>query len=264
VITSPSVFGRSTFDFPDGVAKPGFTSQNFMSQEDLFTLLQLDEVKDRSTGRGVVVAVIDTGVDKTHPDLSGKFWQSARDDADISDFIDKDNDPTEVWGDPETTIAGHGTFIARIITLLAPDCLIMPIRAVGPDGIGDSFIVATAVKYATDHGADVINLSLGSPEPSPLLESAIADARKHGVFVVAAVGNDNTEKPAQYPSSSEDVLAVAAMELTGKKASFSNFGIHVDVCAPGSQLISAFPVEHKGDAAAFARWSGTSFAAPFA
>ncbi len=281
VVTTPSLFARSTMSFPDGFAKTGLTAQDFMSQTALFNLLHLVDVNRRSTGKGVVVALIDTGVDRTHPDLTGKMWTDMRQGGDPGpdsvdndgdgllddfrgwDFVDNDNDPTEARGaNPETTIVGHGTFIARIVTLLAPDCRIMPIRAFGPDGIGDAFLVATAIKYATDHGANVINLSLGSPDFSPLMQDAIDDARSHGVFLVAAVGNDNSEKEPQYPSSADDVLAVAAIDLTDHKASFSNFGSHVDVCAPGSQLISAFP----GDPgqAAYAKWSGTSFAAPFA
>ncbi|HWC78281.1 MAG TPA: S8 family serine peptidase, partial [Blastocatellia bacterium] len=281
VVTSPALFGRSIFEFPDGFAEPGYTAANFLSQQDLFNLLQLEEVNQRSSGRGATVAVIDTGVDTTHPDLIGKLWRDLRTGADLPgdnvdtdgdgllddfqgwDFVGNDNDPTEGWGDPDTTVAGHGTFIARIITLLAPGARVMPLRVSGPDGVADAFVVATAVKYATDHGAHVINLSLGSPEVSPLLQAAIEDARQHGVFVVAAVGNDNNETPQQYPASSEDVLAVASIDLTSKKSHFSNFGTHVDVCAPGSQLISAFPSLPPGQAS-FARWSGTSFAAPFA
>ena len=281
VVTTPSLFARSTMSFPDGFAKTGLTIQDFSSQTDLFNLLHLGDVSRRSTGRGVVVALIDTGVDRKHPDLSGKMWTDTRQGGDTGpdskdndvdglvddyrgwDFIDNDNDPIEERDNPETTIVGHGTFIARIVTLLAPDCRIMAIRAFGKDGIGDAFLVATAIKYATDHGADVINLSLGSPEFSPLMQDAIVDARNHGVCLVAAVGNDNSDKVPQYPSSADEVLAVAATDVHDIKASFSNFGSHVDVSAPGSQLISAFPGDPPGQAA-YAKWSGTSFAAPFA
>ena len=137
----------------------------------------------------------------------------------------------------------------------------MPVRAFPASGVSDAFTVAAAVKYAADHGAEVINLSLGAPQPSDLLLDAILDARKRGITVVAAVGNDGTETSPQFPSSSEEVMAVAAIELTGHKASFSNFGSHVDVCAPGVRLISTFPGNREGD---YARWSGTSFAAPLA
>jgi hypothetical protein len=141
--------------------------------------------------------------------------------------------------------------------MLAPDSRILPIRAFASDGLGDAFTVAAAVKYAADHGADVINLSLGSPVESELLKDAIRDARERGITLVAAVGNDNDDKQPQFPSSSAEVMAVAAVNLEDTKARFSNFGPHVDVAAPGTRLISAYPD------GGYAAWSGTSFAAPF-
>src|SRR6185295_17592483 len=129
------------------------------------------------------------------------------------------------------------------------------------EGVSDAFTVAAAVKYAADHGADVINLSLGSSQPSELLQSAITDARARGITLVAAVGNDGIEGNPQFPSILSEVMAVAAIELNGAKTSFSNFGGHVDVCAPGARLVSTFPGHREGE---YARWSGTSFAAPLA
>lgn len=137
----------------------------------------------------------------------------------------------------------------------------MSVRAFPADGVSDAFTVAAAVKYAADHGATVINLSLGSSEPSELLQNAIVDARARGITIVAAAGNDNDENTPQFPSSLTEVMAVAAIELSGQKAPFSNFGSHVDVSAPGVRLVSTFPGHREGD---YARWSGTSFAAPLA
>nr|AIA13803.1 Subtilase family [uncultured bacterium] len=146
VVTSPSLLARVTVSFPDGFAKPGFTLADFESQNALFDLLRLEEVKQRSRGRDVVVAVIDTGIDYTHPALAMNLWKDARSNADIDndridndgdglvddahgwDFVDNDNDPMETAADPETTVAGHGTFIAGIITTLAPECRILPRR----------------------------------------------------------------------------------------------------------------------------------------
>ena len=105
--------------------------------------------------------------------------------------------------------------------MLAPDSRILPIRAFSSDGLGDAFTVAAAVKYAADHGADVINLSLGSPVESGLLKDAISDARERGITLVAAVGNDNDDKQPQFPSSSAEVMAVAAVNLEDTKARFS-------------------------------------------
>ena len=126
--------------FPDGFAKPGFTLADFQSQSALFDLLRLEEVKRRSRGRDVVVAVIDTGIDYAHPALAANLWKDARSNADIEDdfidndgdglvddargwdFVDNDNDHMETAADPETTVAGHGTFITGIIATIATEC----------------------------------------------------------------------------------------------------------------------------------------------
>jgi Subtilase family len=271
VVTNPSLFARSTVSFPDGFAAPGLTNADFSAQQRLFELLKLEEVNLRSRGAGALVAVIDSGVDRSHPALAANLWTNPGEQPDGIDndgdglvddtngwnFVDDNNDPSESAGDPQTTVAGHGTFIAGLITMLAPDCSIMPIRAFPPTGMSDAFTVAAAVKYAADHGAAVINLSLGSSEPSGLLASAILDARQRGITVVAAVGNDDSEADPQFPSTLAEVIATTAIDLGGHKASFSNFGSHVDVSAPGVSLISTYP-------GGYARWSGTSFAAPFA
>lgn len=275
IVSSPGLFGRSTTSFPDGYAAPGLTVAAFNAQQGLFDLLKLEDVSLRSRGAGTVVAIIDTGVDRTHPALATHMWTNSReradgvdndgnglvDDIDGWNFVDSNNDTAEKPDDPLTTVAGHGTFIAGLVALVAPECRIMPVRAFPADGISDAFTVAAAVKYAADHGADVINLSLGSSEPSELLQEAIVDARARGITIVAAVGNDDSKTNPQFPSSLAEVMAVAAIELSGQKASFSNFGGHVDVCAPGAGLVSTFPGHREGE---YARWSGTSFAAPLA
>lgn len=276
VVTSPTnLFGRSTQGFPEGFARPGLALADYQSQQALFDLLKLEEVHLRSRGEGAVVAIIDTGIDRTHPDLVSRLWKDDRRNKDVEgdgidndadgliddvrgwDFVGNDNDPVETVGNPDETVAGHGTFIAGLVAMLAPDSRILAIRAFASDGLGDAFTVAAAVKYAADHGADVINLSLGSPVQSELLTDAIRDARERGITLVAAVGNDNDDKQPQFPSSSAEVMAVAAVNLEDTKARFSNFGPHVDVAAPGTRLISAYPD------GGYAAWSGTSFAAPF-
>ncbi|HJQ71392.1 MAG TPA: S8 family serine peptidase [Blastocatellia bacterium] len=276
VVTSPTnLFGRSTQGFPEGFARPGLSLVDYQSQQALFDLLKLEEVRLRSRGEGALVAIIDTGVDRTHPYLVSRLWRDDRRNKDIEgnridndadglvddfrgwDFVGNDNDPAETAGNPNETVAGHGTFIAGLVAMLAPESRMLPIRAFGANGLGDAFTVAAAVKYAADHGADVINLSLGSPVESELLKEAIKDARERGITLVAAVGNDNDGEHPQFPSSSAEVMAVAAVNLEGTKARFSNFGPHVDVTAPGTRLISAYPD------GGYAAWSGTSFAAPF-
>jgi len=276
-VVKSTLFGRSLQGFPGGFALTGKTITDFQAQQPLFDLIRLNEAQLRSKGRGVVVAIIDTGIDWSHPLLSQRVWIDDRTNADLVDdldndndgllndfrgwdFLDNDNDPTDEAGDPDTTVSGHGTFIAGLIAHIAPECRILPVRAFGPDGVADVFTVASAIKYASDHGANVINLSLGSPEAHPLLVDAINYAKERRAVLVAATGNENSAVP-QYPSSSDDVLAVSAIDLSNLKAAFSNFGAHVDVTAPGVGIISAFP---DGTAEGYAQWSGTSFAAPFA
>jgi hypothetical protein len=275
-VSNPSLFARATVSFPDGFAIPGLSFDDFEAQQDLFALLKLQSVHLRSKGAGAVVAVVDTGIATSHPYVEGHLWSNSGEVAndnldndgnglvdDVSgwNFVEGNGNIVEMPDDPIATVAGHGTFIGGLIALLAPDCRIMPVRAFPPDGISDAFTVAAAVKYATDQGANVINLSLGSSEPSDLLEAAILDARARGITVVAAVGNDGHDKDPQFPSLMTEVMAVAAIDNGSKKAYFSNYGEHVDVCAPGFKLISAFPWRQEDQ---FAIWSGTSFAAPLA
>jgi hypothetical protein len=277
LISNPTVFARSIVSFPDTFAAPGKTFADFQSQQPLFDLIRLNEAQLRSRGKGVVVAIIDTGVDWSHPLLSQHIWTDDRTNADLVDqidndedgllndfrgwdFLENDNNPMDEPGDPRTTVAGHGTFIAGLISHIAPECRILPVRAFPPDGVADVFTVASAIKYAADHGANVINLSLGTPEAHPLLVDAINYAKERGAILIAATGNENSSIP-QYPSSADDVLAVSAIDIYNHKANFSNFGLHVDVTAPGVGIISAFPSNSPDD---YAQWSGTSFAAPFA
>jgi hypothetical protein len=282
VVASPlNVFGRSHQSFPDGYVELGHTRNEYLSQVQLADLLNLPDAQIRSMGKGVVVAVIDTGIDRSHPDLAGRLWSDLRDTGDKPgdnidndgdglvddsfgwDFADNDNNPGESAGDPTETVAGHGTFIAGLIALVAPECQIMPVRAFYPDGTSDAFTVAQAIKYSADHGASVINLSFGSPEATQVMVDAIDYAHQKGAVLVAAVGNDNSESNPQYPATSLNALAVAAIDLASHKAQFSNFGSEVDVDAPGLRITSTYPSGDDG-APGYAVWSGTSFAAPFA
>ncbi|HJQ67543.1 MAG TPA: S8 family serine peptidase [Blastocatellia bacterium] len=279
IVMSPtSVFGRATVGFPGGRPSPGLSRVEYVYQRTLRDLLALREAHLRSRGSGVVVAIIDTGVDRTHTALASRLWRDTRQlgevesdgiDNDLDglvddhagwDFIDNDNDPSENASDPETSVAGHGTFIAGLVALVAPDCRILPVRAFTPGGVSNAFTVASAIKYAADHGADVINLSFGSPRKSRVVRDAIKYARQRGAVLVAAAGNEgeNIDKFPQYPAALSPVMSVAAMDEGSIKAGFSNFGKRVSVTALGVGLASAYPGED------YAVWSGTSFAAPLA
>lgn len=281
VMNPPTVLSRSTVGFPDGHATPGRSRAEYISQANLYELLGLGDTHLRSRGAGVIVAVIDTGIDRSHPDLASHIWRENRQSSETEsgsidndrdslindawgwDFVDNDNDPTETAVDPATSVAGHGTFIAGLIALVAPDCKIMPIRAFISDGTSNAFTVAAAIKYAVDHGAKVINLSFGSPKKSSIVRSAIRYARQNGAVLVAAMGNDNedTDDNPQYPANWRDVIGVAAIDAESRKASFSNFGNCVGVDALGVKLTSTYP-GGEGRSADYAMWSGTSFAAP--
>jgi hypothetical protein len=281
VISPTSVFGRATVGFPGGRPSPGLSRADYVAQPALTNLLSLDDAQLRSRGAGIVVAIIDTGVDRTHPDLIARLWKDSRQAGEVEndgsdndedgladdysgwDFIDNDNDPTETAADPETSVAGHGTFIAGLITLVAPECRILPVRAFSSDGVSNAFTIAAAIKYAADHGANVINLSFGSPKKSRIVQDAIKYARQRGAVLVAAVGNEdeNIDRFPQYPAALRHVIGVAAIDQESRKAVFSNYGGDVSVTALGVELASAYPGgdRQSGD---YARWSGTSFAAP--
>ena len=218
--------------------------------------LDLPLARELSTGRGVLVAVLDTGVQLDHPALASQVVAGY-------DFIDDDTVPTDEGngldddGDELVDEAvGHGTHVAGIILLVAPESQIMPLRVLNSDGVGNVFDVAEAMVYATDQGADVINLSLGTNLQSDALQEAAEYARSAGVMVVAAAGNLGSSEP-QYPAADEGVLAVAALDEQRLKTNFSNYGSWVDLSTPGESIYSTYPPDGYG------WWSGTSMATPF-
>jgi subtilisin family serine protease len=150
---------------------------------------------------------------------------------------------------------GHGTFCAGLIAAVAPEAMIMPLRVFDDSGNTDVFTVVRGIRYAVEHGADVINMSFGMTSESSAVKQAIEFALDHGVTVVASAGNNNSSKP-QFPADFEKVMSIAATDLKDKKASFSNFGNSIFVDAPGVNIISAYPGGY------YAIASGTSFSAP--
>jgi thermitase len=195
-------------------------------------------------GLGVTVAVVDTGVDTNHPVFHNV--------APGIDYLGSDTNPMEEGSGPGY---GHGTMVAGIIALVAPQATIMPCRAFDSNGSAKMVDITASINWAVDHGANVLNLRFGVTNDSQLLSKTISNALNQGVVVIASAGNNNTSLP-QYPAAYSGVLAVGASDQYDKKASFSNYGSYVGVAAPGVSIYSSYPNNQ------WAWWSGTSFAAP--
>jgi type VII secretion-associated serine protease mycosin len=219
---------------------------------DLMRLPQAWAVRRDSS---VVVAVIDTGVDLGHPDLAGRLVPG-------HDFVGNDSVPQDE--------NGHGTQVAGVIGAVPDngrgiagvvwDARIMPVRVLDADGYGFDDTIAKGIAWAADHGAKVINLSLGGPQADPVLQSAVHYATRKGALVVVAAGNDGNDA-VQYPAAYPEALAVAATDATGTLTQFSSYGDWVDVAAPGWEVLST-ALRVPGSSAYVAE-SGTSFSAPY-
>ncbi len=212
---------------------------------------------DVVTGTSAVwIAIVDTGVDYTHPDLaSPRLWLGW-------DFVNDDNNPMDDHG--------HGTHVAGIagantnngvgVAGVCWGCDLLAVKVLNASGSGSDSDVASGIRYAADWGATygkrtIINLSLGGPFPSSILADAVAYAQSQGALIIAAAGNNGVNQlfyPAAYPG----VIGVAATDSADQQASFSNSGAHVDLAAPGVSILSTWP----GSSYAYA--SGTSMATP--
>jgi subtilisin family serine protease len=240
---------------PESQVKAFSTPPYFTSQWGL-TTVGSESVSTTTKGLGIVVAVIDSGVDASNPDLSGRVIDGVdyRDGFSYLDYtnglIDNCVSYTDASYSGKPVHAdlgkydpnGHGTHVAGIISSngigiksVAPQSMIMPVRVLSDKGTGDMSDVACGVIYAANNGAHVINMSLGSDEDSPALRAAVAYAITKDVVVVAASGNDGTTGVPLYPAALPDVIAVGAISNNSGQpiASFSNRGDYVDVVAPG-------------------------------
>lgn len=232
----------------------------------------LDRLWQDTRGSGVVVAVIDTGVDTANPQLGPGV-----DAAKGADFTpadpDEDNEPPLTSrGDGTEDTVGHGTKVAGIIAArphedsgfvgLAPEATILPVRQNDQHGSGNVRSLAQSVDHAVAQGADVINISQDSERSlseHSSLKRAIDDALAQDVVVIASVGNDGEDGKAKetYPAAYDGVLAVASSDRNNERAPFSQAGHFVGIAAPGVDMVSTVPgggqcVDH-----------GTSFSAPY-
>lgn len=227
-----------------GLDPTGYVNQSAFTQVNLASGLA------RYQGNDSIVAVLDTGVDLAHPSLLGHLLSGH--DMVADDDIPQDEGDGVGWG--------HGTHIAGIIAQIAPASKIMPVRVLDSSGRGNTFTLAYAVEWAVNHGANVINLSLGTDADSHVLREAIGNAIAHGVVVVAAAGNDNSNAK-RYPVGYDGVIGVTAVDSTDVKADFANYSATwVDIAAPGVGITSTIiTVQGSG----YASWSGTSMATSF-
>jgi thermitase len=260
----PNFFAQS----PEGGARHrawGDSDVAPTSQEYAAQALGLVSAHAISQGKSTRVAVLDTGAQLDHPALKANFKDAWR-----YDFVEGDENPSDLPvgrdadcdGDKDEMV-GHGTHVAGIVDITAPEAKIMPLRVLDTEGYGDVFTIAKAVHFAAQNHADVINLSLGSPSRSKLLQEVIKDAMANGVLVAAAAGNSNSIVP-EYPAagnggeaSADGLVAVTSVNMHDQKSDFANNGTWVDIAAPGEGIRSAFPVSK------YAYWSGTSMATPF-
>ena len=230
---------------------------------------------DVTTGSSdIVVAVIDAGVNVSHPDLAAQLWTNPGEIAGngLDDDSDGFVDDVRGWNFVDSSAdlsdnTGHGTEVAGVIAAATNNstgiagmcwqCKLMIVKVVQPGGAANYSDIAAGVAYAAQKGAKVINISLGGSSDSITLKTAIATAAQSAV-IVAGAGNDNGEA-AFYPAAYDDyVLAVAGTTNTDTKVATSNYGTWVDVAAPGENILTTFNNGGYGSA------SGTSMAAPFA
>lgn len=203
-------------------------------------------------GAGVTLAVLDTGVDKNHSEFTGRILPGY--------------DVYNPNGDGSNDNNGHGTHVAGIIGAahngkgiegLAPESLIMPVKVLDATGYGDDADVGKGVIWAVDHGANIINMSLGGTDPNQVLAEAIVYSQSKGVAVIVAAGNSGSASGVIYPAADPGAIGVGATSGNNKSVFFSSQGDWVDVSAPGVSILSTWPNN------SYQIESGTSMATPY-
>ncbi|WP_406145570.1 type VII secretion-associated serine protease mycosin [Streptomyces sp. NBC_01012] len=251
-----------------------FPSKKYAGRPWSLQRVLMDELWEQSTGKGVRVAVIDTGVDVKNPQLTKAVDTGSGRNYLPKNLKDENGNKVERGKENGTTdVVGHGTKVAGIIaarkaggtgfTGLAPDATIIPIQQNDAEGHGTAETLASAIHYAAnDAHADVINISqdtANAVKPAAVLQQEVNAALAKNIVVVASAGNDGLGGNVKetYPASFDGVLAVASADRNNERAAFSQSGDFVGVAAPGVDMISTVPGGgHCSD-------NGTSFSAPY-
>jgi hypothetical protein len=271
---------------------------NYASKQAWMKTMKMEEAWNVTKGSSdVIIAIVDSGTDWTHEDLAAKIFTNTKEipnngvDDDKNGFVDDvrgwdfvgnitlqeasagvlkpDNDPKVNYPTINGT-NGHGTVVAgcagahtdnaKGVASTGFNCTILPVK-IGSDnpGIGGLFEGYTAIKYAVDMGADVLNCSWGGTNPDPTGQDVINYALAKGAVVVAASGNTGlfTDEVPHYPSSFQGVLGVGSCSTSDLVSGFSNYGYDVTTYAPGEQIFSTFPGNK------YQAFDGTSFSCPF-
>jgi thermitase len=258
-IQLPSMQPRALTAVPPRQENPQLPNDPLLPAEYGFALTGTDKVWKTQPGRpDVIVAVVDSGLDGKHPELQGQWIEGF-------DFTQKVPAP----GGAEDGY-GHGTHVAGIIGAkanngqgiagIAPGCKLMPVRIFNNFGHSEGGLSTTAILWAVDHGAKVINASWGSPMLSEAAKAAYEYAIAKDVVFVAAVGNSGKEDTEYYPGASLEAIGVSAINADDRWASFSTFGDWVDLAAPGANVLSTYPMALGNG---YKIMDGTSMAAPF-
>lgn len=235
----------------------GGTMVDYEDQE-ISHRIGIDDAHSVTSGEGILVAVLDSGVDPDHEALQGRLADGGY------DFVDGDPEPWEEANgldDDDDGITdegfGHGSMVAGIIALVAPEAEILPIRVLDDEGRSDAFLVSEAISYALIQGADVLNMSFGVPIEIESIGHEIDLARSLGAVVVSGAGNESREDPPYFPAIEDNSFMITALDSMDRKADFADWNNGVLVSCPGTGVRSAYPDGQWG------LGSGCSFAVPF-